>query len=156
MKILSALIVLTVLLGGHARDATANPPDIWTHQCITDLESQEEICTTEIMTPQDGVEFIVYFAHNPQGPATLVVTGLEEKFIDFTIFVDDKDPIQADQCEIGLCYFLQEKSTELLKQFKRGKKARLKLIMDGDETLLNKEISLRGFSVAYAKFAHKQ
>jgi hypothetical protein len=153
MNVLSALFGLTLLLIGLAPVAAAGPPNIWTHQCITDLESQEEICTTEILTLQDGVEFIVYFAHNPQGPAPLVVIGLEEKFIDFTITVDDKDPMTADQCDVGICYFDREKSVELLKQFKRGKKAHLKLIMDGAEIVLDQEITLRGFSVAFAKFA---
>ena len=95
----------------------------------------------------------MHFAHNPQGPAPLVVIGLEEKFIDFTITVDDKDPMTADQCDVGICYFDGEKSVELLKQFKRGKKAHLKLIMDGAEILLDQEVTLRGFSVAFAKFA---
>ena len=134
----------------------ANPPNVWVHQCITDLETEQEVCTTELLTIQDGVEFILYFAHNPDGPAPLVVIGLEETFVEFRVTVDDKEPLRADQCEVGMCYFDAEKSAELLKQFKRGKKAHLKVVMEGDEVALDQEISLRGFSAEFVKFALKR
>ena len=141
---------------GAPSAAAANTPNVWVHQCITDLETEQEVCTTELLTIQDGVEFVLYFAHNPDGPAPLVVIGLEETFVEFLVTVDDKEPMRADQCEVGMCYFDAEKSTELLKQFKRGKKAHLRVVMEGDEVVLDKVITLRGFSAEFVKFALKR
>ncbi len=152
------LLLCALLVGciGAPGGAAANPPNVWAHQCITDLETEEEVCTTELLTIQDGVEFVLYFAHNPDGPAPLVVIGLEETFVEFLVTVDDKEPMRADQCEVGMCYFDAEKSTELLKQFKRGKKAHLRVVMEGDEVVLDKVITLRGFSAEFVKFALKR
>ncbi len=153
LPLLCALLVGCI---GAPGGAAANPPNVWAHQCITDLETEEEVCTTELLTIQDGVEFVLYFAHNPDGPAPLVVIGLEETFVEFLVTVDDKEPMRADQCEVGMCYFDAEKSTELLKQFKRGKKAHLRVEMEGDEVVLDKVITLRGFSAEFVKFALKR
>ena len=66
--------------------------------------------------------------------------------------VDDKDAVKADICDVGMCYFELEKSATLLKQFRKGRKARVSIVDDTLDSILDKDISLRGFTASYAKF----
>jgi invasion protein IalB len=146
-----ALVVLAGLapLGEGLR---ADELETWNFQCMEDEDSGEQICTTEIATSDDGADFLVYFVHHRGGKSPLVVTGDEQRFSGLTIKVDKKDPVQADKCDVGMCYFELEKSRLLLRQFRKGRSARLTIVDDRLEFILDKEITLRGFSAAYATF----
>ncbi len=135
--------------GGGARAAEA---EAWNFQCMEDEDSGVKICTTEIAASDGGRDFLIYFVHNKGGKSPLVVTGEELKFAATTIKVDREDPVQADKCDVGMCYFELEKSRLLLRQFRKGRRARISIIDDALEFILDQEVTLRGFSATYAKF----
>lgn len=140
-------------LGGGARAAEAEAEvEVWNFQCMEDDDSGEKICTTEIAASEDGGDFLIYFVHAKGGKSSLVVTGEERKFAATTIKVDKEDPVQADECEVGMCYFKPEKSRLLLRQFRKGRRARVSIIDDALEFILDQEVTLRGFSATYAKY----
>ena len=131
--------------------ARANEFEVWYYQCMEDEESSEKICTTEISTSSGDEDFVIYFVHRKDGAAPLVVAGDEQKFSNLIIQVDDKDTIEADECDVGWCYFKAEKSGKLLKQFRRGRRARISILDHRLESILDTEITLRGFTASYAK-----
>ena len=136
-------------LGDGARAAEA---EAWNFQCMEDDDTGEKICTTEIAASDGGRDFLIYFVHDKGGKSPLVVTGEELKFGATTIKVDREDPVQADKCDVGMCYFELEKSRLLLRQFRKGRRARVSIIDNVLEFILDKEVTLRGFSATYAKF----
>ena len=138
-------------VGGGAR-AAAVEAEAWNFQCMEDDDSGEKICTTEIAASDDGGDFLIYFVHAKGGKSSLVVTGEELKFAATTIKVDKEDPVQADECEVGMCYFDLDKSRLLLRQFRKGRRARVSIINDALEFILDHEVTLRGFSATYAKY----
>ena len=138
-------------LGGGASAAEVEG-EAWNFQCMEDDDSGEKICTTEIAASDDGGDFLIYFVHAKGGKSSLVVTGEELKFAATTIKVDKEDPVQADECEVGMCYFKREKSRLLLRQFRKGRRARVSIINDALEFILDQEVTLRGFSATYAKY----
>jgi len=130
--------------------ARANELEVWYYQCMEDEDSSEKICTTEIATSSGDQDFIVYFVHNKDGESPLVVAGDEQIFSSLIIRVDDKEAIEADECDVGWCYFEAEKSGRLLKQFRKGHRARVSIKDDRLDTILDTEITLRGFTASYA------
>ena len=138
-------------LGGGASAAEVEA-EAWNFQCMEDEDSGEKICTTEIAASDDGGDFLIYFVHAKGGKSSLVVTGEELKFAATTIKVDKEDPVQADECEVGMCYFDLDKSRLLLRQFRKGRRARVSIINDALEFILDQEVTLRGFSATYAKY----
>ncbi len=130
----------------------ANELEVWYYQCMEDEESSETICTTEMATSSGDQDFIVYFVHREDGGSPLVVAGDEQRFSSLIIWVDDKDPIEADECDIGWCYFEAEKSGRLLTQFRKGRRARVSILDDRLDTILDTEITLRGFTASYSKY----
>ena len=145
-----ALITLSVLLAGQpVRSETAD--ESWSYFCITDLDTEEEVCTTEMTAADDENEFVFYFAHNPEGTLPFVVVGAEEPLLDLVVQVDDKEAIAADVCEVGICYFKEEKSEELLKQFKKGRRAHVRIASRELEVRFNRPITLSGFTAALNK-----
>ncbi len=139
------------LFGPPGAGARANELEVWYYQCMVDEESSEKICTTEIATSSGDRDFIVYFVHNKDGSSPLVVAGDEQRFSRLTIRVDDKGAIEADECDVGWCYFEAEKSGRLLTQFRKGRRARISILDDRLDTILDTEITLRGFTASYAK-----
>ena len=119
---------------------------------ILAVHCKPEICTTEIVASDDGRDFLIYFVHHKGGKSPLVVTGEELKFAATTIKVDKEDPVQADECEVGMCNFDLDKSRLLLRQFRKGRRARVSIINDALEFILDQEVTLRGFSATYAKY----
>ncbi len=146
---LLALFALA-LFGPLDAGARASELEVWYYQCMVDEESSEKICTTEIATSSGDQDFIVYFVHNKVGASPLVVAGDEQKFSSLTIRVDDKDAVEADQCDVGWCYFEAKKSGKLLTQFRKGRRARVSILDDRLDTILDTEITLRGFTASYA------
>jgi len=140
-----------VSLAPFDRPARANELDIWYYQCMEDEESSERLCTTEIATSAGDQDFLVYFVHSKGGKSPLVVSGDEQDFSSLTIRVDDKDALNADECDVGFCYFKVEKSAKLLKLFRKGRRARISILDGRLDTILDAEITLRGFTASYAK-----
>ena len=144
-----ALFVLALFVALDA-GARANELEVWYYQCMEDEESSEKICTTEIATSSGDRDFIIYFVHSKDGGSPLVVAGDEQKFASLIIRVDDKDAIETDECDVGWCYFKAEKSGRLLTQFRKGRRARVSILDDRLDTILDTEITLRGFTAIYA------
>lgn len=140
------LVVAATLLMVAAVPAGA--AEAWSYYCITDLETEEKICTTELTAADKEAEFVFYFAHRPEGTAPFVVVGAEEPLIDLVVQVDDKEAIAADVCEVGMCYFKEEKSKVLLGQFKKGRIAHVRIATRELEIRFNRPITLSGFSAA--------
>ncbi len=149
----SRVLALFVVAGFVALDtgARANEFEVWYYQCMEDEESSEKICTTEIATSSGDEDFVIYFVHRKDGKAPLVVAGDEQKFSSLIIQVDDKDSIEADECDIGWCYFEAEKSGKLLTQFRKGRRARISILDNRLQSILDTEFTLRGFAASYAK-----
>ena len=145
-----ALLALA-LFAAPDMGAGANELEVWYYQCMEDEESSEKICTTEIATSSGDRDFIIYFVHRKDGVSPLVVAGDEQEFSSLIIRVDDKDAIEADECDVGWCYFEAEKSGRLLKQFRKGRRARVSILDHRLDTILDTEITLRGFTASYAK-----
>ena len=145
---LFALVWFGPLEGG----ARAHELEVWYYQCMEDEESFEKICTTEIVTSSGDQDFIIYFVHNKVGGSPLVVAGDEQRFASLTIRVDDEAAIEADECDVGWCYFEAEKSGRLLTLFRKGYRARVSILDDRLDTILDTEITLRGFSASYARY----
>jgi invasion protein IalB len=145
-----ALLALA-LFAAPDMGAGANELEVWYYQCMEDEESSEKICTTEIATSSGDQDFIIYFVHRKDGVSPLVVAGDEQEFSSLIIRVDDKDAIEADECDVGWCYFEAEKSGRLLKQFRKGRRARVSILDHRLDTILDTEITLRGFTASYAK-----
>jgi invasion protein IalB len=137
------------LFGDPAR---ADEAEVWNSQCMEDDDSAEKICTTEIAASGDEQDFLIYFVHNEGGKSPLVVTGGEQRYAGATIKVDREDPVRADVCDVGMCYFKLEKSKLLMRQFKKGRSARVSIINNDMDFILDQDITLRGFSAAYARF----
>ncbi len=145
-----ALLALA-LFAAPDMGAGANELEVWYYQCMEDEESSEKICTTEIATSSGDRDFIIYFVHRKDGVSPLVVASDEQEFSSLIIRVDDKDAIEADECDVGWCYFEAEKSGRLLKQFRKGRRARVSILDRRLDTILDTEITLRGFTASYAK-----
>ncbi len=129
----------------------ATPLNSWEFQCIHDIESGSKVCTTEMHLMESGVEFVLYFAHTHKGTSPFVAIGDELPFQVMQVQVDDKEPILAETCETGTCFFDKSSSRLLLSQFKKGGTARI-TISAPNNTLLDREVTLLGFSAAYGQF----
>ena len=143
------LVLCTVLLS--AMVMPANAAESWNRFCITDMESEETLCTTELSARFNGDEFVFYFAHTAEGDPPFVMAGPERPYSNMTVRVDDEAGLSADICETGLCYFKSEKSATLLQQFKRGNKAYV--VIEGSQRSISfdGEITLFGFSAAFSQ-----
>lgn len=148
-SIARALLAGALCVGGGA---SASEPDVWRYQCLGDEDRGTEICTTELETSQDDRAFIIYFVHNADGRIPLVVAGEDEVFTEVVIAVDDNEPLRADTCDVGSCYFELEKSAALLKQFRKGRTAQITVATEGARLILDRNVTLRGFSAAFAEF----
>jgi invasion protein IalB len=149
LKVLAIVVAAWLVLSDPA--VRASEHEVWYYQCMEDEETSEKICTTEIATSSGARDFLIYFVHNEGGKSPLVVTGGEERFSGLTVKVDKEDPVEADQCDVGICYFEVEKSRLLLRQFRKGRRARISIINDQLDFILDSDITLRGFSASYAK-----
>ena len=145
----AAAVVLSLAAGAAS---AGEPDDIWRFQCISEEPKANAVCTTELATSAENGDFVIYFVHNPKSGSPLVVAGEDQNFVETVIKVDKKDPIAADHCEVGFCYYDLEKSAVLLKQFRRGGRARVTVTAEGLKVILDKTITLRGFTAAYAQY----
>lgn len=149
--VLGVAVVGAAMAGGHAAE-----PEAWRYQCLGGESLDVEICTTEISIFADDREFVVYFVHNEGKHAPLVVTGDDTLLSRVSIQVDDKAPVQTEDCETDACVFDQDASKLLQRQFRKGRAARIVVAVsdgEGDETafatILDRRITLRGFSAAF-------
>ncbi len=158
MKQRILLMALSALAIGWVNSSGATDTDSWEFQCMPIEGTEnvegivEELCTTEISTSYHGNDFIIYFTHSRNGASSLVVSGPEELFVDTIVEVRGKEPVRADSCEIGLCYFELKKSALLVQQFIRGESTRITISTGRAETLLDKDITLAGFVTAFWRF----
>ncbi|MFQ5467453.1 MAG: invasion associated locus B family protein [Kiloniellaceae bacterium] len=153
--VLGVAASVAVMAGGHAGE-----PEAWRYQCLGAESLDAEICTTEISIFIDNREFLVYFVHNEGKHTPLVVAGDDTPLDRVTIQVDDKAPVQTEDCESDACVFDQDTSKLLQRQFRKGRAARIVVaVSDGEGgetafgTILDRRITLRGFSAAFAQRA---
>ena len=69
-----------------------------------------------------------------------------------TVRVDDQPPLATENCETGMCYFDVAKSKKLLRQFRRGRSARILIMGSGSRVLFDGEITLIGFTAAFRRY----
>jgi len=148
--LVSLFMELGLALG--TKPAFATPLNAWEHLCITDAEDNSRLCTTEYHLMQDDQEFVLYFAHNPRGTSPFVVEGPEGLLQGVVVTVDDNDALTSSNCEPDLCFFEKEPSAALLKQFRRGKEARLEIMGVENQHILDHMITLLGFTAAYGQY----
>jgi len=127
----------------------ATPLDSWEHHCIGEDNSDDQICTTELRSDDKGTEAIFYFARGPKGPAPFVASSESTAFGAMTVQVDDEEPLVADSCDDGICYYKAEKSERLLKLFRNGRTAHVVIDAPDGQNLFDADITLIGFSAAY-------
>lgn len=135
-----------------ALPALANPMNSWEHTCFKGEESPGQICTTELRALYEGEEFVFYFARGPNGPVPLVALGGELPFTAMTVAVDDQEPVTADSCATGSCHFKAKKSKVLLRQFRKGKFAKIMILGEAAAPLFDGTITLLGFNAAYQRY----
>ncbi|MEE8189092.1 MAG: invasion associated locus B family protein [Kiloniellales bacterium] len=152
--LLACLLALFALHGS----ARADEHEVWMFQCMSNEGENEgpEFCTTELFMTVGLRDFLIYFVHNKNGKNPLVLTGPEDEFSGLAIQVDDRKPLKAGKCETGMCYFDLKNSSTLLKQFKKGRAARISVTARGSKLILDKTISLSGFSRIYDSFRQRR
>ncbi|RMD61126.1 MAG: hypothetical protein D6826_10710 [Alphaproteobacteria bacterium] len=130
--------------------AAQGEPEPWHYQCLgSESMSGDDICTTETTVQTDAYELLVYFVHSPNGQKPLVVAVDDVPLREVRIAVDKKAPIATTQCEEDACFFAAKDSRTLLIRFRRGRRARIEVIPDGESAApLEFEVSLRGFTAA--------
>ncbi len=139
----SALVFSFVLTAAVAEEA-----ETWQYQCLGDEVVGSRICTTEVAAFQDGEEFIVYFVHVDEGKPPLVISGENENITRATVAVDKNSPLASQNCEDGACFFGAEGSETLMKQFRKGFRAKITIETGTNEVLFDRVLSLRGFTAA--------
>lgn len=150
--ILSAVACL-LLAAAVAQAGRADEHEGWAYQCLGDETAGTTICTTEIAAAHEERDYLVYFVHAEDGSSPLVIAGDEESFERTVVTVDDNDPMEADECEPGACYFADEAAEALLRQFRKGGAARVVVTGPDAQVFLDKTITLRGFSKAFGQAA---
>lgn len=141
---LAATGALACYLAG-ATALAAEDDETWQYQCLGDAALGSRICTTELATFQRGEEFIVYFVHVDKGKPPLVVSGENESIARATVAVDKNTPLATQDCEDGACFFGVEDSGTLMKQFRKGFKAKIAIESGAGQVLFDRVLSLRGF-----------
>jgi len=127
---------------------TAEEAEAWQYQCLGDPVVETQICTTELAAFQNGEEFIVYFVHVDKGKPPLVISGENESIAEATVAVDKNSPLATQDCDEGACFFGAEDSSTLMKQFRKGFRAKITITIANNEVLFERVLSLRGFSAA--------
>lgn len=131
-----------------AGPAGAVDTEAWRYQCLGDEVVGSRICTTELAVLVEGEEFIVYFVHTKKGVPPLVVAGESDATAAVAIAVDKKDPVTAESCEAGACFFTTEDSRRLMVQFRKGFRAKVTILDMAQRVLFDRVLSLRGFTAA--------
>jgi invasion protein IalB len=138
--------------GGYVAPATATPLDAWEMRCVSEDQSDQEICATEIHKTYGGRDFIFYFARGPKGPVPFVAVSEGAPFRRMSVKVDEETPIDADRCEQGMCFFKADKSKKLVQLFRKGKAAHIEIKGPEGVRLFDAEITLYGFTSAYKRY----
>ena len=146
-----AISILAIWVLSLAAAARADETGTWQYQCLGDEAAGDEICTTELATFEAGQEFVLYFVRTDKGPSPFVVAGEDETLSAATVIVDKNDPVSAESCEDGACFFSVDNSTLLLKQFRKGRTAHVTIRAGSDGIMFDRALTLRGFSAAYAQ-----
>ena len=137
---------------GYLSPAIATPLDAWEMRCVSEDQSAEKICATEIHKSYDGRDFIFYFARGPKGPVPFVAVSEGAPFRRMSVRVDEETPINADRCEEGMCFFKAGKSKKLVQLFRKGKTAFIMIEGPDRIRLFDAEITLYGFTSAYKRY----
>ena len=130
----------------------ATPLNAWDLRCIKEDDSKQSVCSTEIHTRFNDKDFLFYFARGPVGPVPFIAHADNLHFSKMTVSVDDKAPLEADSCEIEICYYDRKKSRTLIKQFTRGQSAKIIILGPDGITHFDGTITLIGFSSAYKRY----
>ena len=147
LKPLTALGAAVLMLCS-AGPAGAEDTEAWRYQCLGDEVVGSKICTTELAVLVAGEEFIVYFVHTDKGAPPLVVSGESDAIAAVAIAVDKKDPLTAESCEDGACFFTAKDSRTLMTQFRKGFRAKVTILDTAQRVLFDRVLSLRGFTAA--------
>ena len=146
-----ALLGAAMLALSPVRLMGAEDTEAWRYQCLGDEVVGSRICTTELAVLEAGEEFIVYFVHTNKGAPPLVVSGEHDDISDVTIAVDKKEPLASESCEDGACFFAAKVSKTLMRQFRKGFKAKITIRDAEQRVLFDRVLSLRGFTAALTK-----
>ena len=131
--------------------SAADDTEAWRYQCLGDEVVGSTICTTELAVLEAGQEFIVYFVHGGKGTPPLVVSGESEAIGAVTIAVDKEDTLASERCEEGACFFEEGVSKTLMRQFRKGFRAKVTIRDTEGRLLFDRVLSLRGFTAALTK-----
>ncbi len=142
------MLAATSALAVSFVSAIALAAEVWHYQCLGDELLGSRICTTELVSFQRGEEFIVYFVHVEKGKPPLVISGETEDISEVAVAVDKNAPMASRNCDDGACFFGAEDSSTLMKQFRKGFRAKVTIKSGNDEVLFDRVLSLRGFSAA--------
>ena len=146
-----ALLGAALLALYPARLLGADDTEAWRYQCLGDEVVGSKICTTELAVLEAGQEYIIYFVHTNKGAPPLVVSGETDDISAVAIAVDKEEPLVSESCEDGACFFAAAVSKTLMRQFRKGFRAKV-TILDGEERVLfDRVLSLRGFTAALTK-----
>lgn len=154
---LAALIKICLVAGvitwlPTLRAGLATPLNAWEHRCVEEEDNSTRVCTTEIAMQYDEHDFLFYFARGPSGPIPFIVQSEGLDFQRMAVTVDDKDTLEADRCEVGVCFFEAQKSHKLIRLFRKGKAAHVLIEAAGSRVLFDAELTLTGFTAAYRRY----
>lgn len=145
---LAATSALVSALVWTAPSAAEEAAETWQYQCLGDPVIGSRICTTELATFEKGEEFIVYFVHVDKGKPPLVIAGETENISRVAVAVDKNEPLAAIDCDEGTCFFDAGDSALLMKQFRKGFRAKITIETGTGQVLFDRVLSLRGFTAA--------
>ncbi len=133
-------------------EGMATPLNAWEHRCVGEDDSAARVCTTEIVMRYHEHDFLFYFARGPAGPVPFIAQSDGLGFGRMVVTVDGKDVLEADRCEVGMCFFEERKSHKLIRLFRKGKTAHVLIEDLGSRTLFDAELTLTGFTAAYRRY----
>jgi hypothetical protein len=154
MKRLGLLIIGALVLAGAAGAGRAEQTDLWKVACTHDKVSAELHCHVAFFTESDeaggwlgvAVQFL-------NGGHEIQVTSGGANYSSAEIDLRTDTITITDYCYGSFCVFV--KADELVEQFRKGRRADIRLYNGREGSSIEKRVSLMGFSEAYEEYLNR-
>ncbi|MEE8144408.1 MAG: hypothetical protein V3T57_03270 [Kiloniellales bacterium] len=154
MKRLGLLIIGALVLAGAAGAGRAEQTDRWKVACTHDKVSAELHCHVAFFTESDeaggwlgvAVQFL-------NGGNEIQVTSGGANYSSAEIDLRTDTITITDYCYGSFCVFVN--ADELVEQFRKGRRADIRLYNGREGSSIEKRVSLMGFSEAYEEYLNR-